>query len=71
MEELNLSNILEAFNSAINEEQAWAVLYQCCKYLQSEWQTNPSGCHALNGLASLELNKDGFVARIITSKGKG
>lgn len=34
MENLSLQKILEAFNSPINEEQAWAVCYQCAKYLK-------------------------------------
>jgi len=28
-----LQKILEAFNAPINEEQAWAVCYQCARYL--------------------------------------
>jgi len=69
MDVLNLSNILEAFNSAINEEQAWAVCYQCCTFLQSEWQHDPSNCIALNGLTSLELTKDGSLSRIASVSG--
>lgn len=34
MENLSLQKILEAFNAPINEEQAWAVCYQCAKYLR-------------------------------------
>ena len=34
METLSLQKILEAFSAPINEEQAWAVCHQCCRYLQ-------------------------------------
>lgn len=32
-ENLSLQRILEAFNAPINEEQGWAVCYQCAVYL--------------------------------------
>ena len=70
MEELNLLSILEAFNAAINEEQAWAVCYQCCKYFESRWKTDQAACQVLNGLESLILNKDGIVSKVIPSEGK-
>ena len=70
MEESNLLNILEAFNAAINEEQAWAVCYQCCKYFESQWQKDPGECFALSGLETLILNKDGIVSKVIASEGK-
>lgn len=35
MENITLQQILEAFCAPINEEQAWAVCYQCARNLQS------------------------------------
>lgn len=32
-EELSLEEILTLYNQPINEEQAWAVCYQCCRSL--------------------------------------
>lgn len=33
-ENLTLQRVLEAFNAPINEEQAWAVCYQCARHLR-------------------------------------
>ena len=69
MDEINLAQILEAFNSAINEEQAWAVCFQCSKFLQHEWQSNTTECYPLSGLESLELSKEGNCHRVVPSSG--
>ena len=37
METSNLQDILEGFNAPINEEQTWAVCYQCANFLRHEW----------------------------------
>uniref|UniRef100_A0A803TIT5 KIND domain-containing protein n=1 Tax=Anolis carolinensis TaxID=28377 RepID=A0A803TIT5_ANOCA len=36
LEALSLEEILRLYNQPINEEQAWAVCYQCCGSLRRE-----------------------------------
>ena len=36
MENCNISQILEAFNAPINEEQAWAICFQIIKFFNTK-----------------------------------
>ncbi|KAM3873493.1 protein spire homolog 1 [Diretmus argenteus] len=48
MEGLTLEEILRLYNQPINEEQAWAVCYQCCRTLAKVHR----GCRSGPGIAS-------------------
>lgn len=67
METSNLQDILEGFNAPINEEQTWAVCYQCANFLRHEW--NKSHCFTFAKLQCIELSKDGTVSKINPSSG--
>ena len=49
MEALTLQSILEAFNAPINEEQAWAVCFQCAKFLNNGGARTEPGGWSSNG----------------------
>ncbi|XP_053175936.1 protein spire homolog 2 [Scomber japonicus] len=59
--ELSLEEVLKSYEQPINEEQAWAVCYQCCRGLRvprppagtSSWVKDPS---------SILLHRDGTVS---------
>ena len=70
MEGMTLQTILEAFNNPLNEEQAWAVCYQCARCLQNQWQVSPAECFRFGGLPAVELGKDGTVVSIRGADGK-
>ncbi|KAI4878889.1 hypothetical protein NFI96_015992 [Prochilodus magdalenae] len=56
-EPLSLLEVLRSYEQPINEEQAWAVGFQCCRGLQAR------GCARLElkGPASILLHRDGAV----------
>uniref|UniRef100_T1J523 KIND domain-containing protein n=1 Tax=Strigamia maritima TaxID=126957 RepID=T1J523_STRMM len=58
---LSLHAILSSFNTPINEEQAWAVCYQCAKCLQKEWEKDQHACFVLNDLGQIFIHKDGII----------
>ena len=70
MEGLSLHNILDAFNNPLNEEQAWAICYQCARFLQNQWQQSPAECRLFGGLHAVELAKDGSVLAIRGADGE-
>ena len=71
MDVLSLDKVLEVFNVPINEEQAWAVCYQCAKWLEADWeQSGEGGCFRLEGLKSVLLHRDGAVSCGTTKSGK-
>uniref|UniRef100_A0A3B4F5I3 KIND domain-containing protein n=1 Tax=Pundamilia nyererei TaxID=303518 RepID=A0A3B4F5I3_9CICH len=51
-DDLSLEEILRLYNQPINEEQAWAVCYQCCRTLAKERISGPGG---------VRIQKDGSV----------
>ncbi|XP_069709883.1 protein spire homolog 1 isoform X2 [Phaenicophaeus curvirostris] len=55
-EALWLEEILRLYNQPINEEQAWAVCYQCCRSLRRQHRLGPSGA-----IARLRVCRDGTV----------
>lgn len=56
----SLEWILEAFNTAIKEEHAWAICYQCCKCLLS-LQAAPEQLFVVSEASQLLLQPDGDV----------
>uniref|UniRef100_A0A8C6XQG7 Spire type actin nucleation factor 2 n=1 Tax=Naja naja TaxID=35670 RepID=A0A8C6XQG7_NAJNA len=56
-EELSLEEVLKAYEQPVNEEQAWAVCFQCCRR-HRRW--GPAG--RLRDTADLRLHKDGAVS---------
>ncbi|XP_039186807.1 protein spire homolog 2 isoform X2 [Crotalus tigris] len=69
-EELSLEEVLKAYEQPVNEEQAWAVGFQCCRGLL---QPDPPGAEErrrrrrgpagrLRDTADLRLHKDGAVS---------
>ncbi|XP_039594889.1 protein spire homolog 1-like isoform X2 [Polypterus senegalus] len=59
---LSLAEILELYSQPINEEQAWAVCFQCCKaLLQGSRTGRPGGAERIEGATSVIIRKDGTV----------
>lgn len=56
---LSLQDILASFQTAINEEQAWALCYQTVKCFRQHYQA--SQCYLITEPAHLFLHKDGYV----------
>uniref|UniRef100_A0A8D2JEE3 Spire type actin nucleation factor 2 n=1 Tax=Varanus komodoensis TaxID=61221 RepID=A0A8D2JEE3_VARKO len=64
-EELSLEEVLKAYEQPVNEEQAWAVCFQCCRGLAAEGgppapRWGPAG--RIRDPADLRLHKDGAVS---------
>ncbi|XP_073535099.1 protein spire homolog 1 isoform X3 [Phyllobates terribilis] len=57
-ESLSLEEILELYNQPINEEQAWAVCYQCCAALRAGSAERPK----IKGAAEIRIRRDGAVS---------
>ncbi|XP_032627290.1 protein spire homolog 2 isoform X2 [Chelonoidis abingdonii] len=58
--ELSLEQVLKSYEQPINEEQAWAVCYQCCRGLAgAEGRWRPAG--RIRDTADILLHKDGTV----------
>lgn len=72
-EDLCLEEILTLYNQPINEEQAWAVCYQCCQYLsqfkrrrrnsqsQSRSRSHVDVARRIEGPGDVRICKDGTV----------
>lgn len=64
---ISLLKVLKSFNSAISEEQAWAVLYQFAKLYKERISAQPSGgsrfkdIYVPTELSNINLHKDGSV----------
>ncbi|XP_066288902.1 protein spire homolog 1-like isoform X19 [Branchiostoma lanceolatum] len=63
---VSLEEILRAFGAPINEEQAWAMCYQCAKSLQDDWRRCRKECFQFTGGESVALRKDGSVGAVRT-----
>lgn len=59
--ELSLEEVLKSYEQPINEEQAWAVCYQCCSGLRLP---RPPAATAgrVKELSSILLHRDGTVS---------
>ncbi|KFM61291.1 hypothetical protein X975_05709, partial [Stegodyphus mimosarum] len=60
---LKLSGILQAFNSGLSEEQAWAICYQSAKCMVNEWNSDSSSCYCLSDTSHVLIHKDGYIHR--------
>ncbi|XP_053182993.1 protein spire homolog 1-like [Scomber japonicus] len=70
-EDLSLEQILKLYSQPINEEQAWAVCYQCCRTLARGHRGRRSSAAAgassssapsrISGPADVRIQKDGSV----------
>ncbi|XP_071390447.1 protein spire homolog 1-like [Centroberyx affinis] len=71
-EDLSLEQILRLYNQPINEEQAWAVCYQCCRTLAKGHRSRRSSTTAagasaaadprrIDGAGDVRIQKDGSV----------
>ncbi|XP_059940438.1 protein spire homolog 2 isoform X5 [Mesoplodon densirostris] len=56
--ELSLEEVLKAYEQPINEEQAWAVCFQCCRGLRGA----PGGRRRIRDTADILLRRDGSVS---------
>ncbi|XP_053570875.1 protein spire homolog 1 isoform X3 [Bombina bombina] len=57
----SLGEILDLYNQPINEEQAWAVCYQCCGALQKRRESGSHGIK-LSGASDIRIRRDGTVS---------
>uniref|UniRef100_A0A8C9T8Z2 Spire-type actin nucleation factor 1a n=1 Tax=Scleropages formosus TaxID=113540 RepID=A0A8C9T8Z2_SCLFO len=67
-DDLSLEEILTLYGQPINEEQAWAVCYQCCRFLAEEQRRRSPVVSAalehprrVEGPADVSIQKDGTV----------
>lgn len=58
---LSLEEILRLYNQPINEEQAWAVCYQCCGSLRAADAGRRQPRRRVRSAAQIRLWKDGAV----------
>ncbi|KAM4733358.1 LOW QUALITY PROTEIN: protein spire homolog 2 [Anableps anableps] len=59
--ELSLEEVLKSYEQPINEEQAWAVCYQCCSGLRAP-RTPPGRPGRVKDPSSILLHRDGTVS---------
>ncbi|XP_072532077.1 protein spire homolog 1 isoform X2 [Salminus brasiliensis] len=62
-EALSLEEILTLYSQPINEEQAWAVCYQCCRFLapRRRAKSTLSPARRIEGPSDVRIRKDGTV----------
>ncbi|XP_039195198.1 protein spire homolog 1 isoform X3 [Crotalus tigris] len=60
-EALSLEEILKLYNQPINEEQAWAVCYQCCGSLRAGGRRGESLIRRVESPADIRIWRDGTV----------
>lgn len=66
---LTLLDILKSFNNPINEEQAWAVCYQCARYFLHEQNRLKYRELYTHGNRALRVKKDGDIVVDVGDKG--
>lgn len=59
--ELSLEEVLKSYEQPINEEQAWAVCYQCCSGLRVP-RPLPGRVRRVKDASSILLHRDGTVS---------
>lgn len=59
--ELSLEEVLKSYEQPINEEQAWAVCYQCCSGLRVP-RPPTAGVGRVKDPSSILLHRDGTVS---------
>lgn len=67
--ELSLEEVLKSYEQPINEEQAWAVCYQCCSGLRVP-RPPTAGVIPVKGPSSILLRRDGTVALRTRNSGR-
>lgn len=61
--ELSLEEVLKSYEQPINEEQAWAMCYQCCSWLRvPRPATVTGGVYRVKDPSSILLLRDGTVS---------
>lgn len=62
--ELSLEEVLKSYEQPINEEQAWAVCYQCCSWLRVPRlnRTEDRTVYQVKNPSSIFLHRDGTVS---------
>ncbi|XP_048452151.1 protein spire homolog 1 [Rhincodon typus] len=72
-QELSLEQILKLYNQPLNEEQAWAVCYQCCSTLQRQRRPGDTQLFPgrLSGARTVILQRDGNISIRSEEAGKG
>jgi len=69
--ELSLEEVLKSYEQPINEEQAWAVCFQCCRELGELGEPRaPARRVLIRDLASIILHGDGTVTALLESSGE-
>lgn len=63
-DELSLEEILLLYNQPINEEQAWAVCYQCCGSLRDAVASSSQPCHRVRSAGQIRIWRDGAVTLV-------
>uniref|UniRef100_A0A667XKL4 KIND domain-containing protein n=1 Tax=Myripristis murdjan TaxID=586833 RepID=A0A667XKL4_9TELE len=59
--ELSLEEVLKSYEQPINEEQAWAVCYQCCSWLRLP-RPLAGRLHRVKDPSYILLHRDGAVS---------
>ncbi|KAK2867631.1 hypothetical protein QQF64_023357 [Cirrhinus molitorella] len=68
--ELSLEEVLKSYEQPINEEQAWAVCFQCCRELRAPRpHTQPGQEFLIRDPSSIILHRDGTVTAHLDSSG--
>ena len=67
----SLQDILHAFNNSINEEQAWAVCYQCAQYFITNSSQDKFREIYYYGAVAIRLGKDGEIRIDTTTYNQG
>ncbi|XP_018960600.1 protein spire homolog 2 isoform X2 [Cyprinus carpio] len=66
--ELSLEEVLKSYEQPINEEQAWAVCFQCCRELRAPRpHTQPGEEFLIRDPSSIILHRDGRVTAHLDS----
>lgn len=68
--ELSLEEVLKSYEQPINEEQAWAVCYQCCSGLRVP-RPPPGRVSRVKDPSSILLHRDGTVSLQQEPRGDG
>ncbi|XP_048363569.1 protein spire homolog 1 isoform X2 [Sphaerodactylus townsendi] len=67
---LSLEEILRLYNQPINEEQAWAVCYQCCGSLRARLRRREPPGGRVDSPADIRIWKDGAVTLDCDASGR-
>lgn len=59
--ELSLEEVLKSYQQPINEEQAWAVCYQCCRQLKAPRPADTRAQYLISDPSAILLHRDGTV----------